>query len=156
MIRLILHLWSKIHSYQSDELGFVIQDAWESAKEKLSRSMDHIMVDDAEPIEYWSHYDAWCQHWSNDKVGNSGLNLVSLFMIKLTLYLWSKIHPDQSDELGFEIQDVWKSAKEELPPSTDHIAVDRCRADRNIGDIMMHDVNIKEKTKEKCQSFAFL
>ena len=27
-------------------------------------------------------------------------------MIKLILYLWSKLHPDQWDGLGFEIQDV--------------------------------------------------
>ena len=50
-------------------------------------------------------------------------------MIRLTLHLWSKLHPDQSDGLGFEIQDVWESTKEELPHSTDHITVDWCRAD---------------------------
>jgi len=35
---------------------------------------------------------------------------------------------DQSDRLGFEIQDVWESAKEELSHSTNHITVDRYRA----------------------------
>jgi len=35
------------------------------------------------------------------------------------------LHPDQSDGLEFEIQDVWKNAKEELPSLTDHIMVER-------------------------------
>jgi len=34
------------------------------------------------------------------------------------------IHPDQSDRLGFEIQDAWESAKEKVPHSMDHITVD--------------------------------
>jgi len=37
---------------------------------------------------------------------------LSLFLIKLTLHLWSKLHPDQFDGLGFGIQDIWDSAKE--------------------------------------------
>jgi len=53
-------------------------------------------------------------------------------MIRLILHLRSKLHPDQSNRLEFEIQDVWKSAKEELPHSTDHITVDRRRADRAL------------------------
>jgi len=56
-----------------------------------------------EPTEYWWYYDAWCQHWRNDKVENSDFSLITLLMIKLMLHLWSRIHPDQSDRLGFEI-----------------------------------------------------
>jgi len=69
-------------------------------------------------------------------------------MIRLTLHLWSKLHPDQSHGLGFEIQDVWESAKEKFPYSTDHIMVDRRRAESNISDIVVHDVNIEETKLE--------
>ena len=54
---------------------------------------------------------------------------VTFFMIRLTLHLWSKPHPDQSDELGLEIQDAWKSAKKNFFLQ-DRIMVDRCRTDR--------------------------
>ena len=68
-------------------------------------------------------------------------------MIRLLLHLLSKLHPDQSDGLGFEIQDVWESAEKALPPSTrsHHGMPSRL----NSGDIM-HDVNIEEKTNTKC------
>ena len=170
MIKLTLYLWSKLHSDQWDGLGFKIQDAWESAKEKLSYLMDHITVDrrwvdrtlvtlwcmmsiskkwqswdsdfkpcysshdqvnttpliedspwsirwitvwdprclgerqrsfliwsiiswsiDAKLTEHWWHYDARCQQWSNDKVGNSGFSLITLLMTKLTLYLFKAL-----------------------------------------------------------------
>jgi len=42
------------------------------------------------------------------------------------------INPDQSDGLGFEIQDAWESAKENLPYSMDHITVNQRRADRTL------------------------
>jgi len=42
-----------------------------------------------------------------------------------------KFYPNQSDGLGFAIQDVW-SAKEELPTSTNHLMIDRCQADRTV------------------------
>ena len=101
LIKLILHLWSKFHPDQSDGLGFEIQDAWESAKEKLSHSTDHIMVD-------WSRVD-WTllmHDWRNDKAKNSDFSLVTLLMIRLTLHFWSKIHPDQSNKFGFKIQNA--------------------------------------------------
>jgi len=40
--------------------------------------------------------------------------------------------------------------------STDHITDDQCRADRNAGYIMMHDVNIKEETKCETLVLALL
>ena len=64
-------------------------------------------------------------------------------MIKLTQHLWSRLYPDQSNGLGFEIQDIWESAKEELPHSTDHIKLS-LQSQSNIGNIVMHDVNIEE------------
>ena len=51
------------------------------------------------------------------------LSFVIHLSIKLTLHLWLKLHPDHLDRLGFEIQDAWESAKEELPHSTEHITV---------------------------------
>jgi len=53
-------------------------------------------------------------------------------MIKLTQHLWSRLHPDQLDGLGFEIEDIWKSTKEKLSYPTDHIMVDRHRAGRTL------------------------
>jgi len=50
---------------------------------------------DVQPTEHWWRYDAWCQHWSNDKVRKISFSFVTLLMIKLTLHLWSKFHPDQ-------------------------------------------------------------
>jgi len=49
-----------------------------------------------------------------------------------TLYLWSKLHPDQSDGLGFGIQDARESAKEKSLYSMDHITIDRRWADRAL------------------------
>jgi len=46
-----------------------------------------------------------------------------------------------------EIQDVWKSAKEELLPSTDRITVDHAELTEFV-DIMMHDANIEESKLE--------
>ena len=46
-------------------------------------------------------------------------SLVTLLMIKLTLHLWSKLHLEQSDGLGLEIQYVWESAKENFASSKD-------------------------------------
>jgi len=42
------------------------------------------------------------------------------------------IHLDQSDGLGFEIQDAWKSAKEKIPYSIDYIMVDRWWVDQTL------------------------
>ena len=78
----------------------------------------------AEPIEHWWHYDAWCQH-RKMQIRNFDFNFVTFIVIKLILHLWSKIHPDQSDGLGVEIQDAFESAKEKLPHWTDHITVGR-------------------------------
>ena len=50
---------------------------------------------------------------------------LSLFYDQVNSTPLIKASPDQSDKLGFEIKDVWKSAKEEIPHSTDHITVDR-------------------------------
>jgi len=44
------------------------------------------------------------------------------------------MHLDQSDGLEFEIQDVWKSTKEDFAPLKDHIAVVRHRANQISGD----------------------
>ena len=67
MIKLTLHFWLKLYLDQSDGLGFEIQDAWESAKEKLLHSIDHITVG-------WDRADwtlmsnnARCKHWRKDK-----------------------------------------------------------------------------------------
>jgi len=68
-------------------------------------------------------------------------------MIKLILHLWSKLHANQSDGLGFEIQDVWKNAKEAF--SFNGSYHDRLTPSQpNIVDIVMHDVNIKETKLE--------
>jgi len=53
-------------------------------------------------------------------------------MIKLTLYLRSKIHPDQSDGLEFDSQDAWESDKEKLSHSMNHIMIDQRRAKRTL------------------------
>jgi len=39
-------------------------------------------------------------------------------------------------------------------PSTNHLTVNQRGADQTVGDIMMHDINIEEKTNAKCQSLA--
>jgi len=56
--------------------------------------------------------------------------------------------------LGFEIQDVWKSAKEEFSSITGSHHGRSMPSRPNSGDIMMHDVNVEEKTKVRCQSLA--
>ena len=38
----------------------------------------------------------------------------------------------------------------------DYITIDHCRADRDIGYIIMHDVNIEEKTKYETLVLALL
>jgi len=43
-----------------------------------------------------------------------------------------KLHPDQSDGLGFGIQDAWESSKEKLSHSMDYITVDWHRADQTL------------------------
>jgi len=132
MIKLTLHLWSKIHPINQMDYDLRSKTLRRAPKKSfliqwiISRSID------AEPTEHWWHYDAWCQHCSNDKVENSSFSFVTVLMIKLTLHLWSKIHPDQSDGLEFEIHDAWKSTKEKLPYSMDHITVDRRQADRTL------------------------
>ena len=69
-------------------------------------------------------------------------------MIRLTLHLWLKLHPDLSDALEFEIQDVWKSAKEKLL-LIQQIAFGQSTLSRpDIIDIVMHDVNIEETKLE--------
>ena len=45
MSKLTIHLLSRRYPDQSDVLEFEIQDVWESAKEKLPHSMDHITID---------------------------------------------------------------------------------------------------------------
>jgi len=82
-------------------------------------------------------------------------SFVTLLTIKLTLHLWSKLHPDQPDRLGFEIQDAWKSAKKKLSHSTDHIMVDQCRADPTLVIIMIHD-EILKKRQSKMTGFSLV
>jgi len=72
-------------------------------------------------------------------------SFVTLFMIKLTLHLWSKLHLDHSDGLGFSIQDAWRQIKASSFNESHH---DRLVLNRlNVTDIMLYDVNIEEMKK---------
>jgi len=49
-------------------------------------------------------------------------------ILTLSLFSWSGLH--YTSDQSFEIQDILKSAKEELFPSKDHIMIDQHRVDR--------------------------
>jgi len=48
------------------------------------------------------------------------------------LHLWSKLHPDQSNGIGFRIQDVWESTKEDFTLSKDRTMIGRHRSERTL------------------------
>ena len=85
-------------SYYLDGLGFEIQDVWESAKEKRRIiSSNNYITDRWHRADRTSeNNDAWCKHWRKDKGRNVSFSLVTFLMIKLTLHLWSRLHPNQS------------------------------------------------------------
>ena len=153
MIRLILHLWSKLYPDQSNGLGLRFK-IFERAESFLIQWITSRSID-AEPTKHCWHYDACCHYWRN-KAWNFSFCFITLLMIRLILYLWSKLHPDQSDGLGFGIQDVWESTQRKASSFNGSHHGRSTLSLPNIGDIMMHDVNIKEKTKTKCQVFSLV
>ena len=155
MIKLTLHLWSKQNPDQSDRLGSGSK-MFERAPKKsfliqwiTSRSID------TKPTEHCWHCDAWCQHWSNDKVKNFDFRFLTLLMIKLTLYLWWSFTlinrwirvwgPRCLGECQRKVSSCDRSHHGRPMPSRPSIV-----------DIMMHDVNIEAKNKVRNFSFRFV
>ena len=131
MIRLTLHLWSKLRDLRC----LKERQRWASSfdgshhgRPTLSRS--NILTSRRMMLTS-----------KRDKVWNFNFSLVTLLMIKLTLYLWSKL-PDlrclkerQRRASSFNGSPHGRSMPSRL----------------KIGYIMMHDVNIEERIKAKCQ-----